>query len=461
MSWTRRAALLGTGAVIGAVVTRITGSQLASTDGIALPPQSPAAEMNDASLLSSTPISKHIILRADPGDGLVAALRAELSAARLEGRPVNIGAARHSMGAQAIPRDGVAITFENGWLSPGKDSYKVHAGARWRQVIAALDPLGLSPKVMQSNHDFGVASTFSVNAHGWATAHGPMGATVRSVTMVLADGSLVTASLAENPDLFAAAMGGYGLIGLITDLEVEALPNQLLTPTFANMKAEDFATAFVSTVKTVPMAYGRLNVDRADFFSEAMLVSYAPIEGTIPAASSSGFVSKASRLIFRAQTGNEWVKRRRWGIETGIGARIQGAATRNSLFNEPVATLDDRDPNRTDILHEYFVDPDRFGEFLQACREVIPQSYQELLNVTLRWVEQDATSILSYAAQGPRIAAVMLFSQEMSARSDKAPMRPRISRVCPAWPRISTHSISLRLAGLSRIALDTPSLPMS
>ena len=46
------------------------------------------------------------------------------------------------------------------------------------------------------------------------------------------------------------------------------------------------------------------------------------------------------------------------------------------------------------------------------------QSYQELLNVTLRWVEQDATSLLSYAPQGPRIAAVMLFSQEISARAE-------------------------------------------
>jgi hypothetical protein len=32
-------------------------------------------------------------------------------------------------------------------------------------VIKALDPIGFGPKVMQSNNDFGVAATFSVNAH--------------------------------------------------------------------------------------------------------------------------------------------------------------------------------------------------------------------------------------------------------------------------------------------------------
>ena len=271
---------------------------------------------------------------------------------------------------------------------------------------------------MQSNHDFGVAATFSVGAHGWATAHGPMGATVRSVKMLLADGSHITASPSENAALFAAAMGGYGLIGLITELEVEALPNQLLTPTFTAMPGADFAASFAAAVKAAPMAYGRLNVDRAGFFDKAMLVTYAQTEGDIPPAGTSGLISRASRLIFRAQTGDEWVKRRRWGIETGIGAWVQGAATRNSLLNEPVVTLDDRDASRTDILHEYFVAPDRFADFLQASRDIIPQSYQELLNVTLRWVEQDATSLLSYAPQGPRIAAVMLFSQEISARSE-------------------------------------------
>ena len=253
MAWTRRAALLGAGALLGAVITRYTGTQLPSADGIAALPATAATEMNDASLLSPTPIFRHTVMQHDPGEALLAALHAELKQAQAAGRPVNIGAARHSMGAQAIPRDGQAITFDSGWLQPGTGSYRVHAGARWRQVIAALDPLGLSPKVMQSNHDFGVAATFSVNAHGWATAHGPMGSTVLSVKMLLADGSLITASPTENPGHFAAAMGGYGLIGLITELEVQALPNRLLAPSFTTLPAEDFAPAFTAVVVQNPM----------------------------------------------------------------------------------------------------------------------------------------------------------------------------------------------------------------
>jgi hypothetical protein len=86
-------------------------------------------------------------------------------------------------------------------------------------------------------------------------------------------------------------------------------------------------------------------------------------------------------------------------------------------MNEPVVTLDDRDPSRTDILHEYFVAPARFSDFVTACREVIPASYQQLLNITLRYVDADRDSVLAYAPE-PRIAAVLLFSQEKTARGE-------------------------------------------
>ena len=72
------------------------------------------------------------------------------------------------------------------------------------------------------------------------------------------------------------------------------------------------------------MSCGRLNVDREGFFEKAALFAYLPVDDAIPPASSSGFLSAAASVVFRAQTGNDWVKRRRWAIETGIGAREEG-----------------------------------------------------------------------------------------------------------------------------------------
>ena len=426
---TRRALLLGTGAVVGGLATHALRQSLPVLDGTApANPQQTEGFLNDASGLSPTPVHRHVILTDDPGETLIAAIRAEMEDARANGRPVNVGAARHSMGAQAIPRLGHAINFDNGWVEEDTKEglMQVHAGARWSQVIAALDPLGQSPRVMQSNNDFGVAATFCVNAHGWPVVEGPMGATVESLDMILPSGDLVTCSRDQNPQLFGMTMGGYGLTGAIVKMRVHTAPNLRLLPEFEVMPAEDFAPRFTEALARgdLRMAYGRLNVDRAALFREALMVTYreAADQSDLPAASGSGVMSHLARHIYRAQLGRERVKRLRWWTETALGPKLAGEATRNSLINEPVATLDDRDPARTDILHEYFVPPDRFSDFLTACREVIPASYQDFLNVTLRYVDSDRDSWLAYAPE-PRIAAVMSFSQEMTRRAEADMMR--------------------------------------
>lgn len=424
-SISRRTLLLGGGAVIGGWATRSFTPAKPTLEGTrSLEPTGAATTLNDASGLSETPVFRHTIVREDPGKALVAAIRAEISDARANDLPVNVGAARHSMGGQAIPRLGHAVTYGNGWIEPDTANgvFRVHAGARWSQVIAALDPLGFGPKVMQSNHDFGVAATFCVNAHGWPVKLGPMGATVRSFQMVLPSGELVTCSRTENADLFGMTMGGYGLTGAITMMEVEMAPNTRLKPSFEEMPAAEFGTRFMHALSdgSVTMAYGRLNVDRANFFNDALLITYRATEdqNDLPPASGSGFAAKMARHVYRAQLGNEKIKRFRWWMETDVGPRLSGGpATRNSLINEPVITLDDRDPERTDILHEYFVSPDRFPDFVDVCQQVIPASYQEFLNVTLRFIDTDPDSWLTYAPV-PRIAAVMSFSQEMTARAE-------------------------------------------
>ena len=105
------------------------------------------------------------------------------------------------MGGQSLPRNGQAITLDLNICEPdrARKTFRVHAGTRWYQVIEHLAKIGFSPAVMQSNSDFGVAATFSVNAHGWPVPYGPFGATVRSLRLMLADGSIVTCSRTRKP----------------------------------------------------------------------------------------------------------------------------------------------------------------------------------------------------------------------------------------------------------------------
>ena len=387
---------------------------------------SPGLVIDDASRMNATRVARHVVLRDAGEAALLAVLRAELREAKAAGRPVALGVARHSMGAQSLAREGTALSFTapSCVFDSGAGICRAGAGTRWRDVIAALDPAGLSPLVMQSNNDFGVASTFSVNAHGWAVPHGPFGTTVRRLRLMLADGTLVTCSRQENPELFGLAMGGYGLAGIIVDIDTAVTANRLLVPDFTVTPTPDFGPKFAALCADpgVSMAYGRLDVSKHDFFRQALMVGYraAPSQPeTLPAAGTGGGAMGAFfRGIYRAQAGWDWGKRARWFMETEIApGQLEHAATRNALLNEPVANLAGSDRRRTDILHEYFVAPNQFDGFLEACRAVIPRYRQDLLNVTLRFVEPDEASLLAYAPTR-RIAAVMSFTQAMDAAAE-------------------------------------------
>jgi FAD/FMN-containing dehydrogenase len=419
MSTSRRRFLAGSAA--------LAALPLASrASGAAVRRMPPAAFMlDDASRLNPTPINRQAILTSSEDGRLLQELRATLGEAASEGRPIAMGGARHSMGGQSLPRNGIAASFAVPVVEPdtSKRIYRVSAGARWRDVIRALDPIGFSPAVTQSNHDFSVGGTLSVNAHGWPVPFGPFGSTLQRFRMMLADGSVLTCSSSENAELFRLAVGGYGLFGIVIDADIAMTENVLLVPGAEVIKAAAFAPRFLARAHdpSVRMLYGRLSMAREGFLQEALLVSYtqAPQQPErLPPPKNSSAFSALSRGIFRAQIGSERGKKARWIAETRLMPRLDRVAiTRNTLLNEPVAALADRDASRTDILHEYFVAPDRFNDFLAACREIIPAHKQDLLNVTLRYVDADRSSVLGYAPQ-PRIAAVMLFVQKRTTEAD-------------------------------------------
>ncbi|MDR7147114.1 FAD-binding oxidoreductase [Rhizobium sp. BE258] len=426
-NWTRRGVLVAGSAIAGAVAGQYLLSP-SSDPGPAFPANADApaggAILNDAGELSPTPVAQHLTFSEPPQQALVDRLRATLADARSNGQPVAASAARHSMGGHSLPLNGAALTLDQDWLEAdtAAKTYRVAAGTRWSTIISKLDAIGFSPAVMQSNNDFGVASTFSVNAHGWPVPFSACGSTVRSMKMMTSDGNLLICSRTENADLFNHAMGGYGLFGVITELELDMVPNSLLEPSCEHLAGEDVGRRFAEVLASDPsvqMAYGRLDISLDRFFEDGLLITYRPAadQSAIPAATGSGFISHVSREIFRRQLGSDGVKHMRWWTEAVLNPQISAASTRNSLMNEPVITLDDRDPLRTDILHEYFVSPSRFADFVAACRDVIPASYQQLLNITLRYVNTDSDSVLAYATE-PRIAAVMLFSQEKTVRGE-------------------------------------------
>jgi FAD/FMN-containing dehydrogenase len=106
-------------------------------------------------------------------------------------------------------------------LDEGSRRIRVQPGARWADVAAALEPYGWA----LSSGDYGgvgVGGLATAGGIGWlAREHGLTIDHLRSVEIVLADGSVVTANDAENADLFWAVRGAGANFGMVTSFEFE------------------------------------------------------------------------------------------------------------------------------------------------------------------------------------------------------------------------------------------------
>ena len=261
---------------------------------------------------------------------------------------------------------------------------------------------------MQSNNDFSIGGSLSVNAHGWPAPFGPLATTVRRFRIMLADGSVQNCSPTENAELFRLALGGYGLFGIVIDAELAMVENALLTHRARAARRRATAAA-ASGERRRPVGADAVwaAVGGAREFSARRAAG-----GLLPARRGSRPSCRRSSIRRPMPWSRENCsgrrpaprrgKQARWLAETRLTPRIgQTGLTRNTLLDSPVAALADRDPARTDILHEYFLPPERFDDFLAACREIIPAHRQDLLNVTLRFVEPDPISVLSLCAGAP------------------------------------------------------------
>jgi FAD/FMN-containing dehydrogenase len=388
----------------------------------------PANQVDDASRQNRTPVAEVWSIPAEPA-AAETQLQALLQRARAERLGVAIAGARHSMGGHTISPDGIALNmlpFHRMELDAERRILSVGAGARWSDVIPYLDARGFSVAVMQSNNNFSVGGSISVNCHGWQHNRPPIASTVESFRLMKADGTIVRCSRDENAELFSLALGGYGLFGIILDAELRVVPNERYRPEIEVVRADHYVTRFAKKVdgsSDVGMVYGRLCVVPGDgtFLREAILTVFRqdPCKREdIPALQAAGF-NTLRREVYRAQIGSQAGKEFRWKTEKTLGEQItRKHFSRNQLLNEDVEIYQERNADRADILHEYFVPPQHVPRFLDAARRIIPRHKCDLLNVTIRNVLEDKDTLLRYADQ-EMFAFVMLFNQPLNHEADQ------------------------------------------
>lgn len=382
------------------------------------PEEIPTGFTDDASRLNRTRVAEIWNIPEEPAPA-EDQLRRLLARARADGLKVAIAGARHSQGGHTITPDGIVVNmlpFRRLELLADENLLRAGAGARWSEIVSYLDSRGFSVAVMQSNHDFSVGGSLSVNCHGWPCRRAPIASTVESLRLMKADGSVVRCSRHEHAELFRLVLGGYGLFGIILDAELRVVRNERLRAEAEVIATERYAAQYAERVTAdAGMAYGRLCVVPGErFLREAILTVFrqAPCDASeVPALESPGYAT-LRREVFRAQIGSDAGKEMRWRAERRFGEFSRSRLfSRNQLLNEPSDVFREQNADRTDILHEYFVPAPRLEEFLARLRRILPEHRSlDLLNVTIREVRTDHDAFLRYA-DCDMFALVMLFNQ--------------------------------------------------
>ncbi|HEX5018600.1 MAG TPA: FAD-binding oxidoreductase [Actinomycetes bacterium] len=145
--------------------------------------------------------------------------------ARTEGLPVSVRGGGHNAGGLGVADDALVIDLSpmnSVQVDAAAKTVTVGGGTTWREVDAAAGEFGLSVPC-------GIIGSTGV---GGLSLGGGIGYLARqagltidnliSADLVLADGSQVTASTSENPDLFWAIRGGGGNFGVVSTFRFRA-----------------------------------------------------------------------------------------------------------------------------------------------------------------------------------------------------------------------------------------------
>jgi L-gulonolactone oxidase len=118
-------------------------------------------------------------------------------------------------GIRTIDRESMTVTVE--------------AGTPLKRLNMALAREGLSLTNMGDIMEQTVSGATSTGTHGTGRESASIAAQIKGLELVLADGSVLSCSEKENPEVFAAARIGLGALGIVTAITFAVEPVFLLT----------------------------------------------------------------------------------------------------------------------------------------------------------------------------------------------------------------------------------------
>jgi len=252
--------------------------------------------------------------------------------ARTSGLGLAVRGGGHSVSGASLCEGGVVLDMRglnNVEVDPGSLTVTVGGGATTAEVDAALQAHGLATTLGRVSTT-GVAGFTLGGGSGWAERKfGFAVDNLLSVTLVTADGAVLTADDEHEADLFWALRGGGGNFGVVVSMTFRAHPQGLATSGLVLYPAAEGAT--------ILRGVRDLMLDAPDHLSIAFAYLYGPEDPAVP-ESLRGQLMAASWIWYLgdpAQADEELRGIRSLGTPVGDWVEQGPYAERNGSMDDP------------------------------------------------------------------------------------------------------------------------------
>jgi len=349
-----------------------------------------------------------------------AAIQAIVRQARADRRAISIAGGRHAMGAQQFGTDTILLDMgrmdkvlsldqENGLLV-------VQAGIRWPELLDYLPrsqqgksrQWGIRQKQTGADR-LSIGGALSANAHGRGLRFKPIIGDVESFTLVDANANVRTCSRTENAELFRLAIGGYGLFGVIADVQLRLVPRQKVQRVVRLINLKELTPAIEQRIADGYL-YGdfQFDIDSASegFLTRGVFSCYRPVDERTPMPEHQRELhpEQWSELFYLAHTDKKKVYEAYSSYYLTTDGQLYWSDTHQlaEYLDNYHEKLDERlgpTGRGTEMITEVYVPRKSLVEFMQDVRKDLRERQAHVIYGTIRFIEKDDESFLPWAKE--------------------------------------------------------------
>jgi len=343
-----------------------------------------------------------------------------IARARRQGLPLATCGGRHAMGGQQFAAGGLQLDMNRMDrildFDTGSGLIEVEAGIQWPALIAGYQARqagstrqwGIRQKQTGADR-LSIGGALAANIHGRVLVNRPIVEDVVAFRLIDADGRLHDVSRDSDPQLFALAIGGYGLFGTIVSVTLQLVPRQKLERVVRLGRLNELDAAFAERIAGGYL-YGDFqfatDMHSADFLDLGVFSCYRPVAVHRPIPEGQRYMTPGAwqALLHLAHTDKSRAFDSFAEFYTSTTGQLYWSDDHQMTYylddyhEELDRHLGYRHPG-TEMITELYVPPSRLANFMDDARDLLREDAADLVYGTIRLIRKDDETFLAWAKE--------------------------------------------------------------